>query len=320
LNDRYERVEGLESIMQNIIITLGYKKQLILTLLSLLLLFVIHSNTTNAQSLTLATHIQQKSFTTSDNIKLQYLIGGSGDKTLFFIPGWLMPAEIFNAQLNYFSKNYRVISFSPRSQGKSQIYLGTHSAELRARDIKELLETTQTKNFTLIGWSLGVMEALDYVNRYGAQGLVSLVLIDNSIGEGSLPKSTISSGTRKMTTEKFTQYIKGFVQAIFKSSPPPDFIKTVENSALRLSNNPENAFAILRKPYAREYYRDTIYKTQVPIWYAITPRYSEQALLLIEKHSQSEYKIYNKNAGHALFVDQADEFNVDLESFLRKLN
>jgi pimeloyl-ACP methyl ester carboxylesterase len=164
------------------------------------------------------------------------------------------------------------------------------------------------------------MEALDYVHRYGEEGLSSLVLIDNSIGEGSPPKATKSSHSPKMTTEKFTQYVHGFVNAIFKSSPPPDFIKTVENSALRLSKNPDSAFAILRKPYAREYYRDAVYKTEAPIWYAITPRYSEQALLLSEKHPKGEFKIYENNAGHALFVDQADEFNADLENFLRKLN
>jgi len=313
-------MKGLESIMQFSIIILEYKKYLFLTFVCLFLLLGINVHPIHAQNLTLAPDIQEKSFTTSDNIKLQYLIGGSGEQTLLFIPGWLMPAEIFNAQLHYFSKDYRVISFSPRSQGKSQIYLGANLAALRARDIKELLDKTKTNNFTLVGWSLGVMEALDYVHRYGEQGLNSLVLIDNSIGEGSPPKSKTSGRSPKMTTEKFTQYIKGFVNAIFKSTPPPGFIKTVENSALRLSNTPESAFAILRKPYAREYYRDTVYSTQVPIWYAITPRYSEQAVLMTEKHPKGEFKIYDNNAGHALFVDQADEFNMDLENFLRKSN
>ncbi len=298
-----------------------FKKHIFFSSFILFLLLGINSTPSQAQSFTLAPAIHQKSFITSDHVKLHYLIGGEGVKTLFFIPGWMMPAEVFNAQLNYFAKNYRVISFSPRSQGKSDIYLGANLAELRARDIKELLASTQTSEFTLIGWSLGVMEALDYINRYGDQGLQSLVLIDNSIGEGTPPKtSSASRSNTKMTTASFKKYVKGFVSAIFKSNPPLDFIQTVESSALRLSSSPENAFAILRKPYSREYYRDTIYKTQVPIWYAITPRYSEQALLLSEKHPLGEFKIYEDNAGHGLFVDKAAEFNLDLENFLRKSN
>jgi len=299
---------------------LEYKKNIVSIFLGGFLLFGINSQTLQAQTFNLTSDIQQKTFVTSDKVKIQYLIGGQGKDTLFFIPGWLMPAEVFNAQLNYFAQSYRVISFSPRSQGLSEIYLGSDLAEKRARDIKELLQATQTSEFTLIGWSLGVMEALDYVNRYGAQGLKGLVLIDNSIGEGTPPKSTISSNGKKMSTDSFKKYVKNFVNAIFKSNPPPDFKNTIETSALRLSANPENAFTILRKPYPREYYRDTIYKTNVPIWYAITPRYNEQALLMSQKHSFGEFKIYDNNAGHALFVDNADEFNLDLENFLRKLN
>lgn len=313
-------VERVQSIVQNSIMMLHYKKHIFLLIFGFFLLLGINSNHSHAQSFNLTPSIQQKSFMTSDHVKLQYLIGGGGQHTLFFIPGWLMPAEVFNAQLNYFSQYYRVISFSPRSQGKSDIYLGANLAELRARDIKELLAATQTTEFTLIGWSLGVMEALDYINRYGDQGLQSLVLIDNSIGEGTPPKASSSKSNAKMSTESFKKYVKGFVGAIFKSAPPADFIRTVENSALRLAASPENAFAILKKPYAREYYRDTVYKTQVPIWYAITPRYAEQALLLGEKHPKGEFKIYENNAGHGLFVDQADEFNLDLENFLRKMN
>jgi microsomal epoxide hydrolase len=296
------------------------KKNIVSIFFGFFLLFGINSQTVQAQTFNLTSNIQAQTFVTSDKVKLHYLIGGQGKDTLFFIPGWLMPAEVFNAQLNYFAQSHKVISFSPRSQGLSEIYLGSDLAEKRAKDIKELLQATQTTEFTLIGWSLGVMEALDYVNRFGDQGLKGLVLIDNSIGEGAPPKSTISSNSKKMSTESFKKYVKNFVNAIFKSSPPTDFINTIEKSALRLSANPENAFTILRKPYPREYYRDTIYKTNVPVWYAITPRYKEQALLMSQKHSLGEFKIYDNNAGHALFVDNADEFNLDLENFLRKLN
>lgn len=297
---------------------LHYKKYVLFAFWGFLILFNVIPSFVQAHQLELHSAVQRKTLLTSDRVTLHYLIGGQGPKTLFFIPGWLMPAEVFNAQLNYFSQHYRVIAFSPRSQGQSDIYVGAQLAELRARDIKELLAATQTQDFTLIGWSLGVMEALDYVHRYGTQGLQSLVLIDNSIGEGAPPRAGASQKNKAMTSESFKKYAKSFVGSLFKSSPPTDFIQTIEHSALRLEATPTNAFAILRKPYAREYYKDTIYNTQVPIWYAITPRFSEQAALLSAKHRLSEFKIYSDNAGHALFVDKADEFNQDLATFLRK--
>lgn len=57
-------------------------------------------------------------FTTSDGVKLHYLVGGAGQIVLF-IPGWTMPAEIWQPQLEYFSPDYCVVALDPRSQGSS---------------------------------------------------------------------------------------------------------------------------------------------------------------------------------------------------------
>jgi len=258
--------------------------------------------------------LKEQSFVTSDRVRLTYVTGGSGDIDLIFIPGWLMPAEIFQPQLEYFSKKYRVHSLNPRSQGTSDIYRGPRLAELRARDIKEFIAHLKSKRFVLLGWSLGVMESLDYLTRYGQEGMTALVLIDNSIGEGEPPKARRSARS-KMTETQFTKYIKEFARAIFKTTPDADLIETVEKSGLRLAKNPSDAFAVLSKPYEREYYRDAVYATTRPILYAITPRYIEQSQLFVDKHPQGQTKIYG-DAGHALFVDAAGEFNRDLEVFL----
>ncbi len=262
----------------------------------------------------LSDNLKEKSFVTSDRVRLTYVTGGSGDIDLIFIPGWLMPAQIFQSQLEYFSKHYRVHSLNPRSQGTSDIYRGPRLAELRARDIKEFIAHLKSKRFVLLGWSLGVMESLDYLTRYGQDGMMALVLIDNSIGEGDPPKARRNTRA-KMTQAQFTQYIKEFSRAIFKKTPDADLIELVEKSGLRLAKNPSDAFDVLTKPYEREYYRGAVYATNRPIWYAITPRYVEQSQLFLEKHPQGQTRIYN-DAGHALFVDEADEFNRDLEAFL----
>lgn len=263
----------------------------------------------------LSADLKEKSFVTSDRVRLTYVTGGTGEIDLIFIPGWLMPAEIFQPQLEYFSKKYRVHSLNPRSQGTSDVYRGPRLAELRARDIKEFIAHLKSKHFVLLGWSLGVMESLDYLTRYGQEGLMALVLIDNSIGEGNPPKAR-KTARAKMTQAQFTKYIKEFSRAIFKTTPDEDFIEIVEKSGLRLAKNPADAFDVLSKPYEREYYRDAVYATTRPVWYAITPRYIEQSQLFAEKHPQGQTKIYS-DAGHALFVDAADEFNRDLEVFLQ---
>ena len=297
---------------------LNYTKSSVLVLVFALIPLLDYTMSPKAQE-SVKPMMQEKFFLTSDGTKIHYLIGGTGPRTLVFVPGWLMPAEIFQMQFNHFVKTYRVISFSPRSQGKSDIYLGKNLAQKRAQDIHELLQETQAKNISLIGWSLGVLETLDYVSRYGTHGLQSLVLIDNSIGEGTPPIVQKKSATIH-TTEQFTQYTKNFIAAIFHQPIPAELLQMIEHSTLRLAHKPAQAFAILKKPYPREYYRETIYASQIPVWYAITPRYREQATLFNQKYPLGQLKIYEKNAGHALFIDQAEDFNRDLEHFLKALN
>jgi len=289
-------------------------KSLSMRRLAELFFFVLFMSQQTGIAAPLSDNLKEQSFVTSDRVRLTYITGGSGDIDLIFIPGWLMPAQIFQPQLEHFSKKYRVHSLNPRSQGTSDIYRGPRLAELRARDIKEFIAHLKSKRFVLLGWSLGVMESLDYLTRYGQNGLMALVLIDNSIGEGEPPKARRNKRS-KMTQAQFTNYIKEFSRAIFKTTPDADLIETVEKSGLRLAKNPSDAFDVLTKPYEREYYRDAVYATNRPILYAITPRYIEQSQLFVDKHPQGQTRIYN-DAGHALFVDAADEFNRDLEAFL----
>jgi len=57
-------------------------------------------------------------FTTSDGVKIHYVEAGSG-RAVVFIPGWTMPAWIWQKQIDEFSKKYHVVVVDPRSQGES---------------------------------------------------------------------------------------------------------------------------------------------------------------------------------------------------------
>lgn len=56
---------------------------------------------------------ESRHFVTSDGIKLHYLEAGSGP-TLMFVPGWTMPAWIWEPQLSHFSASHRVVALDPR--------------------------------------------------------------------------------------------------------------------------------------------------------------------------------------------------------------
>ena len=77
--------------------------------------------------------------TTPDGVKIHYLEAGTGSAILF-VPGWTMPAWIWEKQIAHFSKTHRVVAMDPRSQGESQQTTEGHYPAARARDIKAVVD------------------------------------------------------------------------------------------------------------------------------------------------------------------------------------
>ena len=74
-----------------------------------------------------AAPVQHHTFKTSDGVRLHYLEAGTGPQTIVFVPGWLMPAAVFEQQLIGLSNQYRVLALDPRSQGLSELTKLSHA-------------------------------------------------------------------------------------------------------------------------------------------------------------------------------------------------
>ncbi|KFB68321.1 alpha/beta hydrolase [Candidatus Accumulibacter vicinus] len=254
-------------------------------------------------------------FETSDGLQLHYLEAGSGERTLLFVPGWLMPAAVFEAQLAGLSREFRVIAFDPRSQGLSQVSQGSHRPEIRLRDMDELLAATGVGDFILAGWSLGVLETLDFIEQRRPARLRGLILIDNSIGEGNPPPPRPSRRQENLADpQRRVPYLTGFCDSLFRRPLPPALRQAVLASALGVP--PKAAMELIAQPYPRTYWRDIVNRQEVPVLYAVTPRLRDQAAALSRKRGPdlAEIKVY-EDAGHALFFDAADDFNTLVRNF-----
>ena len=261
--------------------------------------------------------ISDRYFRTSDGVSLHYREAGRGHAVIVLVPGWLMPADIYDAQLAALGTRYRVVALSPRSQGGSQLYAGAHTAALRARDLRDFVRHLKPGRFVLAGWSLGVIESLVYVHRHRPRELRGLVLIDNSIGEGPAPpKSLRELLPAGMGDGEHQAFMREFASGLFKVPPPQALHGTVERSALRV---PLPVARNLLEPwYPREFYRKVVHGLSVPLWYAVTPRYAGQARLLLAAKPAARVSVF-EHAGHALFVDEASVFNAQLEAFAAPL-
>ena len=265
-----------------------------------------------------ATPVQHHTFKTSDGVRLHYLEAGSGPQTIVFIPGWLMPAAVFEQQLIGLSNQYRVLALDPRSQGLSDLTKLSHAPARRLKDMDEFLRFAKVKEYILAGWSLAVLESLDYVAKYAPKDLRGMILIDNSVGEGRPPKGGKSNFQQTMNDpKKREQYLRTFSQDIYRQTPPPLMAQAVLDSALRVPANV--AIQLRNQPYPREYWRNTLEKQKIPVLFAVRPWLKEQADSLEKKRAAELITVAMfDQAGHALFVDEPETFNAAVRTFSQR--
>lgn len=253
--------------------------------------------------------VESRFFQSSDGVRLHYLEAGRG-RTLVFIPGWTMPAEIWAPQIRHFSRKHRVVAFDPRSQGDSQIATKGHNPKRRSRDIAELLQRLGDGPVLLVGWSLGVLEVLAYVKFHDMSRVAGIVLVDSSVGENPPPKPTGFLARLRKDREAAT---REFVRKMYNTPQPESYY---EHISLRSLKTPYRAsLRLLTTLYGRDVWRKAVYSIRVPLLYAVTSKFQGQAGNLRRNKPEVQTEVFS-SAGHALFVDEPERFNGLLERFM----
>lgn len=270
-----------------------------------------------ASSLNGQVAIESRTFTTSDGVDLHYLEAGTGD-LLVFVPGWTMPAEIWQPQIEHFARTHRVIALDPRGQGRSQKVSYGYYASRRAQDIGDLLEHLDGAPAVLVGWSLGVHEVLQYTLDSGTSRVAGVVLVDHAIDADWSQTASFRTRYAAVQTDR-EEWMAMFVRAIFARDQPESYLERLTQAAL---STPANATAIMignlilmdtgdLTPAV-----DALDKPALFIW---AEGRSDSWAEAVRRHSPDSEIVIIADASHALFVDQPERFNRALGAFLERL-
>jgi non-heme chloroperoxidase len=262
-----------------------------------------------------ATPVKDGSFTTSDGVKIHYLESGTGP-IILFVPGWTMPAEIWQPQIEYFSKKYHVVAVDPRSQGASDKPAEGNYPGRRAQDYKELIDHLGGSPVVMVGWSLAVHEALTYVEMFGTDKLSGLVLVDLNV---YTPSTQEERDSRYAMLHNFQadrkQFAATFVRGMYHKPQPEQYLESVTAASLKTPTN--SAVAMLAELAVKNDLRPALPKLNIPVLAAMTENNRSAAELITSSVPGSQAEVF-EDAGHCLFVDDADRFNTELDNFLKK--
>ncbi len=254
-----------------------------------------------------------RDFLTSDGVRLHYTETGQGH-TIVLVPGWTMPAWIWDAQITDFARRFRVIAFDPRAQGDSETAPSGYDATRRGEDIAELVQRLGPDPVLLVGWSLGVLDVLAYVHAHGDARIAGLVLVDNSVGEEPAPAPSRHHRPARPPASREAR-MRLFVSSMFARPRPPAYLDRLTTACLRTPQGA--AAALLNYDEPRSFWKEAVYATARPVLYLVTPRFAGQAENL-RLHDPLAESVVLRGVGHAMFVDDPGRFDALVADFIRR--
>ncbi len=256
-------------------------------------------------------------FKTSDGIRIHYLEAGSG-QAIVFIPGWTMPAWIWQKQIDEFSKHYQVIAVDPRSQGESDQPTYGHMPETRSRDYKELVDYLGLKQPVLVGWSMACGELVKYAEQFGTDNVGGLVLVDGFLADKLSPEMFgFATGWMNQLQLDRQKQADGFVRSMYKKPQTEEYLKRVIDASGRVPA--DAAVVLIYNMIAVKDLSAGFAKMNRPVLFAYQPDSQATADYLKSKLGDKIRLERFDGDGHALFVDDPEKFNRVLEEFIHNL-
>ena len=118
-------------------------------------------------------------FEVEPGIELYYEAQGEGPP-LVLVPGWTFTTKVFENQISAFADTHRVISFDPRSHGRSTVTLEGNNYTTQGADMAKLLDHLGVEKPTLVGWSFGCLTTWEFIKIKGTDAAAAHMCIDLS--------------------------------------------------------------------------------------------------------------------------------------------
>ncbi len=259
--------------------------------------------------------IKSTSFVTSDGVRLRVMeacppgMAAMRPPVIGLVPGWSMPAAIWREQLRGLGATHCVAALDPRGQGESDVAAGGYTIARRAEDVREFV--ARYPGLVLVGWSLGALEALEYVRRHGSGGISALVLVDTSVGED--PQPPAAGGFIESLKRDRRATLEDFVRGSFRSLREEAEIAALTEAALRMPL--EASLSLFPRSLPREHWRGIVRAFPKPLLYVVSEQFAGQAQSLKQNRPATRTELF-EGAGHALFADEPARFNALLAGFV----
>lgn len=115
--------------------------------------------------------------TARDGTKLFVQDWGSGSPVLL-LTAWTFNASTWGSQIAALdAKGFRCVAPDRRGHGRSEMPSSGYDLDTLTDDVAAVIEARDLRGVTLVGFSMGTAEAVNYLGRYGSDRIARLVLV-----------------------------------------------------------------------------------------------------------------------------------------------
>lgn len=119
--------------------------------------------------------------TTNDKTKLYFKSWGTG-RPVVLLHGWPLSSDSWDDQAMALAKaGYRAIAYDRRGFGRSSQPWSGYDYDTLADDLATVIEQTEAKDATVVGFSMGGGEVARYMSRHGGKAVVQSALISSVV-------------------------------------------------------------------------------------------------------------------------------------------
>jgi pimeloyl-ACP methyl ester carboxylesterase len=253
------------------------------------------------------------------DIKIHYLEAGTGDRTLVFLPGWTLNAEIWREQIPYFSvRGFRVLALDPRSHGQTTKTETGNTCHQQAADLHAFLRSLKISRSCLVGWGSGAAVLLEYISSPETYKPEKIILVDGypaGIRTEERPGAQALRQARTLLLGLQDDRAKAtdrFVRGLFKTRQPEYLYKQLTDSCLK---TPIGAAASLYFDLFTGDRKPALARVEVPTLIVTSPENRAIGEFMQSVIARSSLEVIDE-AGAAMFLERPQAFNQILEAFL----
>ncbi len=240
---------------------------------------------------------------------------------IVLLHGFMESLDVWDELADKLSDEFRIIAIDLPGHGKSGVIEQTHSMELMADVVKEIIDYLKLEKVLLVGHSMGGYVALEFLKDY-PQNLAGLVLLHSTpMADSEERKRQRNEMIMDIKSGKKVKLAKEHVQKTFAKDNLDRFVQKIgffKIIAINTSN--DGIIAAIEGMKLRPDYREVLKNTNVPFLYILGKKDNfipVETLENIELPKGSEVLIMD-NSGHQGYVEEQEKVEERLRDFAKK--